>query len=201
MVEYLFIVSLVLHLAGGLFALCLFKWQGAGNFISLVFAAIASCFSIATSVILLSTGATVRLDFSIYHAIIKYNFLLDPVSAYFVLTISTISFVAAIYSIGYTRLYINKRDTRFLGFLYNLFIVSMLLVVTANNAVVFMILWELMTIVSFFLVIYEHDKPATMKAGFTYIIMAHVGSALLAVAFFIMFAHVGTWDFGFDDFR
>ncbi|MFO0793681.1 MAG: hydrogenase 4 subunit B [Candidatus Brocadiaceae bacterium] len=201
MVEYLFIVSLVLHLAGGLFALCLFKWQGAGNFISLVFAAIASCFSIATSVILLSTGATVRLDFSIYHAIIKYNFLLDPVSAYFVLTISTISFVAAIYSIGYTRLYINKRDTRFLGFLYNLFLVSMLLVVTANNALVFMIVWELMTIVSFFLVIYEYENPANMKAGFTYIIMAHVGSALLVIAFFIMFAHAGTWDFGFDDFR
>ncbi|MBI2471473.1 MAG: hydrogenase 4 subunit B [Planctomycetes bacterium] len=201
MAEHLFIVSLVLYLAGGLFALCLSKWQRIGNFISLVLAAIASCFSIATAVILLSTGATVRLDFSIYHAIIKYNFLIDSVSSYFILAISSISFVAAIYSIGYTQLYINKRDTRFLGFLYNLFLVSMLLVVTANNAVVFMIVWELMTIVSFFLVIFEHENPANMKAGFTYIIMAHVGSALLASAFFIMFAHVGTWDFGFDDFR
>ena len=201
MAEHLFVISLILYLVGGLFALCFFKWQRAGNIISLVMAAIASCFSIATAVVLLSTNATVRLDLTIYHAIIKYNFLIDPVSALFILAIASIGFIASIYSIGYTRLYTNKRDTRFLGFLFNLFIVSMLLVVTANNAVVFMILWELMTIVSFFLVIYEHDKPATMKAGYTYIIMAHVGSAFLAVAFFIMFAHVGTWDFGFDDFR
>ncbi len=201
MAEQLFIISIILFASGSLFALCFYGWQRLGNYISLILAAIASCFSITAAVVLLSTDATVRLDLTIYHAIIKYNFLIDPVSAYFILTISVIGFVAAIYSIGYIRLYVNKRDTRFLGFNYNIFLASMLLVVTANNAVVFMIVWELMTIVSFFLVIYEHENPVNMKAGFTYIIMAHIGSALLAVAFFIMFAHAGTLDFCFDDFR
>lgn len=202
-ISHLFIISIILYLAGSLFALCFYGWQRVGNYIALIFAAIASCFSIATAVVALSAGSTIRLDFTIYHAIIKYNFLLDPVSAYFILAISVIGFVAAIYSIGYTRLYVNKRDTRFLGFNYNIFLASMLLVVTANNALVFMIVWELMTIVSFFLVIYEHENPVNMKAGFMYIIMAHIGSALLAVAFFIMFAHTGTLDFSFcfDDFR
>lgn len=199
--SHLFIISIILYSAGSLFALCFYGWQRAGNYISLVFAAIASCFSITASAVVLSSEATVRLDFSLYHAIIKYNFLIDPVSAYFALAISVIGFVAAVYSIGYTRLYVNKRDTRFLGFTFNLFLASMLLVVTANNAIVFMIVWELMAIVSFFLVIYEHDHPANMKAGFMYIIMAHVGFALLSIAFFIMFAHVGAWNFGFDEFR
>ena len=199
--SHLFVISILLYSAGSLFALCFYGWQRAGNFISLVFAAIASCFSIIASAVVLSSGATIRLDFPLYHAIIKYNFLIDPVSAYFALAISVIGFVASVYSVGYTRLYINKRDTRFLGFNYNIFLASMLLVVTANNAIVFMIVWELMTIVSFFLVIYEHENPVNMKAGFMYIIMAHVGLALLSIAFFIMFAHVGTWDFGFDDFR
>ena len=171
-----------------------------GNYISFVFAAIASCFGIATAVTVLFSGSTIRLDFQLFlPTIIKYNFLLDSLSSYFILAISVISFVASIYSIGYTRLYVNKRDVRFLGFTYNLFLMAMLLVVSANNAFVFMIVWELMTLVSFFLVIFEHENPTTRKAGLVYIVMAHIGSGLLAIAFFILLAYGGS--FSFDSFR
>ncbi len=199
MTEHLFILSIILYLVGAMFALCFYRWQMAGNYISFIFAAIASCFGIATAVTMLSNGSTIRLNFLIYHAIIKYDFLIDPLSSYFILAISAIGFIAAIYSLGYTKLYVNKRDTRFLGFTYNLFLLSMLLVVTANNALVFMIVWELMTVVSFFLVIFEHENPACIKAGIVYIVMAHIGSALLAVAFFILTAYTGS--FSFDDIR
>ncbi|MEK6559358.1 MAG: hydrogenase 4 subunit B [Planctomycetota bacterium] len=200
MVEHLFIISIILYLVGALFALCLFKWQMVGNYISFVFAAIASCFGIATAVTVLFSGSTIRLDFQLFlPTIIKYNFLLDSLSSYFILVISVISFVASIYSIGYTRLYVNKRDVRFLGFTYNLFLMAMLLVVSANNAFVFMIVWELMTLVSFFLVIFEHENPTTRKAGLVYIVMAHIGSGLLAIAFFILLAYGGS--FSFDSFR
>jgi len=199
MVEYLFIITILLYAVGALFALCFFKWQAVGNCISLVCAGIASCFGIALSVVVLFNGTVIRFDFLIYHAIIKYNFLLDPLSSFFMLAISVIGFVAAVYSLGYTKLYINKRDTRFLGFTYNLFLLSMLLVVTANNAVVFMIVWEFMTLVSFFLVIFEHENPSNRKAGFVYIVMAHISSVFLTVAFFIMHAYAGS--FSFDDLR
>ncbi|MDE1888944.1 MAG: hypothetical protein KGI30_01590, partial [Planctomycetota bacterium] len=118
MVEHLFIVTMILYAVGALFALCFFKWQAVGNYISLVCAGIASCFSIALSVVVLFNGTVIRFDFLIYHAIIKYNFLLDPLSSFFMLAISVIGLIAAIYSLGYTRLYVNKRDTRFLGFTY-----------------------------------------------------------------------------------
>jgi len=199
--KYLFVLTMILYAAGAMFALCFFKWQIAGNYISFICSAIASCCSIALSVAVLFNGAVIRLDFLIYHAIIKYNFLLDPLASFFMLAISGIGFIASVYSLGYTRLYVNKRDTRFLGFTYNLFLLSMLLVVTANNALVFMIVWETMTLVSFFLVIFEHENEANRKAGFVYIVMAHVGSGLLAVAFFIMSAYAGTFTFSFDDFR
>ena len=198
---YLFVITMILYAVGAMFALCFFKRQIVGNYISFICSAIASCCAIALSVTALFNGAVIRFDFLIYHAIIKYNFLLDPLSSFFMLAISVIGFIASIYSLGYTRLYVNKRDTRFLGFTYNLFLLSMLLVVTANNALVFMIVWETMTLVSFFLVIFEHENAANRKAGFVYIIMAHVGSGFLAVAFFIMSAYVGTFTFGFDDFR
>ncbi|TLD42766.1 MAG: Hydrogenase-4 component B / Formate hydrogenlyase subunit 3 [Candidatus Jettenia ecosi] len=199
MAGHFFIISIILYIVGALFALCFYTWQKAGNFISLVFAAIAASFSIATAITMLSHGSRIHLDFQLLHPIITYDFLLDPLSSFFVLAISVVSFIASLYSLGYTRLYVNKRDTRFLGFTYNLFLLSMLLVVTANNAFVFMIVWELMALVSFFLVIFEHENPAARKAGFVYIVMAHIGSGLLAVAFFIMLSYAGS--FGFDDFR
>jgi len=197
--SHLFIISIILYLAGSLFALCFYGWQRVGNYISLIFAAIASCFGIATAVVVLSGGSPVHIDFHLLLPIIKYNFLLDPLSAYFILTISVISFVACIYSLGYINLYVGKRDIRFLGFIYNLFLLSMLLVVSANNAFVFMIVWELMTFLSYFLVIFEHENKENRKAGLMYIIMAHIGSGLLAIAFFIMFTYAGS--FSFDDFR
>ncbi|MBI5677078.1 MAG: hypothetical protein HZC52_00990, partial [Planctomycetes bacterium] len=86
-ISHLFIISIILYLAGSLFALCFYGWQRVGNYISLILAAIASCFSIAAAAVALSSGSTIRLDFTIYHAIIKYSFLLDPVSAYFILAI------------------------------------------------------------------------------------------------------------------
>src|SRR3989338_5069395 len=149
--ERLFVISIILFATGSLFALCFYGWQRLGNYISLILAAIASCFSIALSVTALFNGAVIRFDFLIYHAIIKYNFLLDPLSSIFMLAISVVGFVASIYSLGYKKLYINKRDTRFLGFTYNR--VSRLL----------MIVWELMTLVSFFLVIFEHENPSNRK--------------------------------------
>lgn len=202
MAEHLFVISIILYAIGALFALCFFKWQAVGNYISLICAAIASCFSIVLSISVLTNGLIIHFDFLIYHAIIRYNFLLDPLSSFFMLVISVIGFVASIYSMGYTKLYVNKRDTRFLGFAYNLLLVSMLLVVTANNALVFMIVWELMTLVSFFLVIFEHENPTNRKAGYVYLVMSHIGAGLIAVAFFIMFAYAGeAFTFSFDDFR
>src|SRR3990172_12905006 len=160
MVEYLFIITILLYAVGALFALCFFNWQRVGNYISLILAAIASCFGIATAVVVLSGSSPVHIDFHLLLPIIKYNFLLDPLSAYFILTISVIIFLDCIYSLGYINLYVGKRDIRFLGFIYNLFLLSMLLVVSANNAFVFMIVWELMTFLSYFLVIFEHENPA-----------------------------------------
>jgi hydrogenase-4 component B len=77
----------------------------------------------------------------------------------------------------------------------------MILVVTANNALVFMIVWELMTLVSFFLVIFEYENPSHRKAGFVYLFMSYICAVFISVAFFIMFSYVKTWTFDFDSFR
>ncbi|VVB85376.1 F(420)H(2) dehydrogenase subunit L [uncultured archaeon] len=96
------------------------------------------------------------------------------------------------------REYFGKKNIGYLGFLYNIFILSMIIVVRARNDVMFLIVWELMSLVSFFLVIYEHEKPETRKAGFIYIVMTHIGTGFILQSFLILAGSSGS--FNFDTF-
>ena len=73
MAEHLFIISITLFAAGSLFALCFYGWQRLGNFVSLILAAIASCFSIATAVIVLSCGTSISIEIHLLLPIIEHN--------------------------------------------------------------------------------------------------------------------------------
>ncbi len=76
---------------------------------------------------------------------------------------------------------------------------SMVLVVSANNAVMFLIVWELMSIISYLLVMYEHEKKETRKAGIIYIVMTHIGTGFIILSFLILAGSTGS--FNFETFR
>ncbi len=128
-------------------------------------------------------------------SLLNFSFVADRLSAFFILVISVAALAVSIYSIGYVREYFGKKNIGYLGFLYNIFILSMILVVTAGNAVMFLIVWELMSIVSYFLVIFEHEKPENRKAGFIYIVMTHIGTGFIILSFLILAGASGSFDF------
>ena len=57
----------------------------------------------------------------------------------------------------------------------------MLLVVVARNGVLFLMSWELMSLASFFLVTFEDEKESVRRAGWTYLVAMHLGTAFLLV--------------------
>jgi len=126
---------------------------------------------------------------------LNFAFVVDKLSAFFILVISITTLAVSIYSLGYVREYFGKKNIGYLGFLYNIFILSMILVVTANNVVMFLIVWELMSIVSYFLVIFEHEKPDSRKAGFIYILMTHIGTGFIILSFLILAGGSGSFNF------
>src|SRR5574340_565635 len=69
--------------------------------------------------------------------IADFSLFIDGLSALFIIVISLASLAVSIYSTGYVREYHGKKSTGLLGFLYNIFILSMILVVSANNAILF----------------------------------------------------------------
>src|SRR5690242_11471881 len=123
----------------------------------------------------------------------------DGISAFFLLIIGIVSFAVSLYSIGYSREYQVEKRTSALGFLFNTFILSMILVVTSNNAFFFLLFWELMSLTSFFLVIYDHTKEENVKSGMTYLVMTHLGTAFIFASFLL--GYIQTGSFSFDSFR
>jgi hydrogenase-4 component B len=73
----------------------------------------------------------------------------------------------------------------------NLFLLTMTLVVLADNVLTFLLLWEAMSLASYFLVMTEHDGPDTTAAGGWYLAMTHVGLALILTAFVLLIPPAG----------
>ena len=94
---------------------------------------------------------------------------LDPLGAFFLILIGLVAVPVAIYSIGYTASYEEEPiSLRFLGIMFNLFLFSMALVTMAGNVLTFLLMWEGMSLTSYFLVITENGEKSTLRAGLWY---------------------------------
>jgi formate hydrogenlyase subunit 3/multisubunit Na+/H+ antiporter MnhD subunit len=71
----------------------------------------------------------------------------------------------------------------------------MVLVLIARTVLLFLMAWEVMSLAAYFLVTFEHDKPEARRAGWTYLIAAHLGAAFLILALLILGWHAGRLEF------
>ncbi|MFQ3619654.1 MAG: proton-conducting transporter membrane subunit [Spirochaetales bacterium] len=121
---------------------------------------------------------------------------IDSLNAVFLLLLGLVGGVTSLYSYGYISGTANSRALYWLGFLF--LQGSMALVCTAYNGILFFLSWELMSLSSFFLVMYEYDKPKVRRAAWIYLIATHAGSACLLYLFALLGNHQ-IWDF--DSFQ
>src|SRR5260370_2246207 len=86
-----------------------------------------------------------------------------------------------------------------LGLQYHVFLASMAAVILADDAYLFMVAWETMALSSYFLVTSQHRIPDIRRAGFLYLIMAHIGAICILLTFGVL--QGGRWQFTFDPMR
>jgi len=159
-------------------------------------AALASASGVLFSMGILLTGKSWAFEIAGSLPVGALRLAVDSFSAFFIFVISFLSLAASIFAIGYTREYVHKKNLALLGFFYNLFILAMVLVTAVQNAFYFLFFWELMSLASYFLVIFEHEKPEARSAGTLYLIMTHVGTAFITAAFLLLYIHTGSFSFG-----
>ena len=126
---------------------------------------------------------------------IKLSFLFDPLSIFFLFVIFAVCLPSAVYSIGYLSKKYSKGKIIYNWFLLAAFVVSMALVVSVKNAFIFLIVWEIMSLASYFLVIFDSREGKSIHAGMIYLVMTHVGTAFITAGFLIMYRYANSFDF------
>jgi len=125
----------------------------------------------------------------------EFAFKLDPLSLVFLIAITILGSCAGVYGLGYMRPYQGKKPLGVHAFFYLILVLVLVLIVTANNAILFLGAWELMTLSTFFLIIFNDEKAAVRKAGFIYLIASHCATFFLFLMFFLMAHAAGSMDF------
>ena len=121
-------------------------------------------------------------------------FRIDGLSALFLVLISVLSIASALYGIGYLACY-PRQDLRRYYFPFPLFMAGMLAVVTTSDWFWFLVFWEFMTLVSYFLVIFESQEKQNLSAGFIYFLMTQATSAGLMVVVIFLSSRTGSFAF------
>src|ERR1035437_1292539 len=121
---------------------------------------------------------------------------IDALSAWFILIINFTGITGAVYGIGYMKTYSEDHlNLSMHWMLFFLFHSSMIWVCMIQQSIAFLIAWEIMSISSFLLVIFEHKNKKTLKAGVNYLIQTHISVALLTAAFIWVYSETGSYDF------
>jgi formate hydrogenlyase subunit 3/multisubunit Na+/H+ antiporter MnhD subunit len=110
---------------------------------------------------------------------------LDQLSAFFLILLGGASFGVSLFSAGYFK----SMQGSALGLLcleYHLFLAGMTLVLLADDAYMFMVAWETMALSSYLLVTTDHHVPDIRKAGYLYLLIAHVGAIGILLSFGVM---------------
>ncbi len=123
-------------------------------------------------------------------------FVIDMLSAFFIIVISFVSFLCIFYSNGYMMPYLGK-NKKFAShcFFLPILTASMLLVTVVQNALFFLIVWELMSLASFFLVLFEDDKKEVLSASIKYLIYMHISVIFIIALMAFMSVKAGSYDF------
>jgi formate hydrogenlyase subunit 3/multisubunit Na+/H+ antiporter MnhD subunit len=122
----------------------------------------------------------------------------DALSSVFLLLLGVVSAGISVFAAGYFR---RGQGTPpgLLCLQYHVFLASMGFVLLADDAYAFMVAWETMALSSYFLVTAQHGLPEIRRAGFLYLLIAHLGALTILLSFGVM--QGGSWQFTFDAMR
>ncbi|HET9844310.1 MAG TPA: hydrogenase 4 subunit B [Nitrospira sp.] len=193
------LIILVSYAAGLLLPLCFPARPKIQNLMAHGLAAFASVGGIGLGIVGLFAPEPLSMSVPSTIPLLTFSVRLDALSSFFLLTISLIGLTASIYAMGYVTVFYGRISIALLGSLYNGFLLSMTLVTLADNGFLFLIAWELMSLISYFLVVTEHEKADVRYAGLFYLIMTHAGTAFIILTFLLLFQGGGS--FSFDAFR
>jgi formate hydrogenlyase subunit 3/multisubunit Na+/H+ antiporter MnhD subunit len=125
---------------------------------------------------------------------LPFHARVDALSAFFLLLLGAVAAGVSVYAGGYFRR-LEGTAPGLLCLYFHVFLASMALVMVADDAYFFMVAWETMALSSFFLITCDHDQADVRRAGFLYLLIAHVGAIAILLSFGALQAGAGDYTF------
>lgn len=188
--------SLLLFAGGGLCA-CLAGRGKRASIIGAGFAVLASVVGLVPAVQVLSARilalpAVFYLDLGALpfgRALLR----LDALSAFFLVPVLLLAGLCAVYGSGYRAREADseKHHQGAQWLFFNLLAAGLVLMITAADAFLFLLAWEVMSLAPFFLISLRNEEQKVRAASWIYLIAAHLGALCLLALFALLSARAG----------
>ncbi len=129
---------------------------------------------------------------------LPFHVRIDPLSSFFLLLLGAAGAAVSLFSAEYFQRG-GGGEIRLVCLQYHVFLAAMTMVLVADDAYLFMVAWETMALASYFLVITDHRIAEIRRAGFIYLLVAHLGAIAILLAFGLL--QMGQWAYTFEAMR
>ena len=121
---------------------------------------------------------------------------IDALAAWFILVINFTIITGSVYGFNYMKKYREQKNEIALHCIAFILVhFAMLGICSVQNGFIFLLLWEVMALSSFILVIFEHEKVDTIKAGINYLVQSHVSIVFIMLGFIYVAFKTGSYSF------
>jgi len=120
---------------------------------------------------------------------------LDRLSALFLAVAAVVVLATSMFSAGYLKRYVGHYNLKALNAWYLLLFASIVLILIANDMLLFLLAWEAMSILSYLLVNFEHRRDEASRAGYLMLAMGEAGFIAVALVFLFLTVKTGSLDF------
>jgi hydrogenase-4 component B len=199
-------MSTIAQLFAAFFILCAIGAIGAllasERWSSIVLAAIGSLSAILillASALLLAGDTSFRAELWPVLSLGTMELAADRLSALFLFIAGLVFVPVSMFSGIYLERYRKHYSLQYFGVLYHALFASIVLILIANDAISFLVSWEIMSIASYLLVNFEYERDESSRAGFVMLAMSEAGTIAVVLAFILAAGASG--GFTFDQLR
>ncbi len=120
---------------------------------------------------------------------------LDPMSSLFLAATGAVFLALSLAAPGYLPRYLGKYSLRGFSVGFHVLLSSIVLVLTARDLVTFFVAWEIMSVLAYLLVAYEHRRAGTQDAALPMLAAGEIGAMAAIVGLLLLSVTAGGTSF------
>ncbi|MGH7990163.1 MAG: proton-conducting transporter membrane subunit, partial [Limisphaerales bacterium] len=141
------------------------------------------------------SGQTFQSELWTIHGMGTLTVSLDRLSALFLVVTGIVVLASSVFSASYLKRYSGHYSLKMLNAWYLLLFASIVLILIANDALTFLIAWEIMSVVSYLLVNFEYGRAEASRAAYVMLAMSEVGFVAVVLVFLFFGVKAGSMNF------